>query len=42
MKAVCKYFEEHHEQYGAALFIVPTTLCAFAVIGIGQFLAWLL
>ena len=41
MKAAWKYIEEHHEEYGVALFIMPVLLCACAVVGVGRFLAWL-
>jgi len=40
MKATWKYIEEHHEQFGAALFIVPALLCACAVVGVGCLLTW--
>ena len=42
MKAAWKYIEEHHEQYGVALFVIPVLVCAFAVTGLGYFLAWVL
>jgi len=42
MKAAWKYIEEHHKEYGVALFIVPVLLCACAVAGVGWFLAWVL
>ena len=39
MKAAWRYIEEHHDEYGVALFIVPALLCALAVTGIGYCLA---
>ena len=32
MKSLCKYIEEHHQEYGIALFIVPVLLVVFVVI----------
>ena len=40
MKATWKYIEKHHEQYGAALFIVPALLCPCAVIAVACLIAW--
>lgn len=40
MKATWKYIEEHHEQFGAALFIVPVLACAAALIGVVCLLEW--
>ncbi len=41
MKGFWKYLDEHHEEYGAGLFIVPALLCGFAMVGAVRFLAWL-
>lgn len=40
LKAAWKYIEGHHEQYGAALFVIPVLVCACAVTGIGYCLVW--
>jgi hypothetical protein len=40
MKAVWNYVEGHHEQLGAALFIIPALLCAGALIGLWRLAAW--
>ncbi len=42
MKAAWKYIQEHHEEYGIALFIVPALLCALAAIGAAYGPTWLL
>jgi len=42
MKAAWKYIEDHHEEYGVALFIIPVLLFACAVTGVGIFLSWLM
>jgi hypothetical protein len=42
MKAICRYIEVHHEQYGVALFIVPPLLAVLMLIGMVDGLAWLL
>jgi len=42
MNAICKYIELHRREYGVALFVIPALLCAFAVLGVGYFLAWVL
>jgi len=39
MKVVWKYIEEHHEEFGVALFIVPVLLCTCAVGGTVRLLA---
>ena len=41
MKAVWRYIERHHGDYGVALFIVPALLVVLVVISIGYGLAWL-
>lgn len=41
MKAVRRYIERHHANYGVALFIVPAFLIVLAVISVGYGLAWL-
>jgi hypothetical protein len=40
--AAWKYIEEHHEQYGVALFVIPMLVCALVVTGVGYCLAWVL
>jgi hypothetical protein len=32
MKSLCRYVDEHHEEYGIALFIVPVLLVTFVVV----------
>jgi hypothetical protein len=39
MKAAWKYIEEHHTDYGVALFIVPVLVLACALAGAGYLLA---
>jgi hypothetical protein len=42
MRATWKYIEEHHQQYGVGLFVVPVLLFAGALAGVGYLLAWML
>jgi hypothetical protein len=42
MKAICRYIEVHHEEYGVALFIVPPLLAVLMLVGVVDGLAWLL
>ena len=42
MKAAWKYIEEHHREYGVALFVVPVLLFAGALAGMAYLLAWIL
>lgn len=42
MKTPWKYIEDHHQEYGAALFVVPVLLFTFALAGTGYLLAWML
>ena len=42
MKVAWKYIEDHHEDFGVALFIVPVLLFAGAVTGVGFLLSWLM
>ena len=39
MRAVWKYIEEHHQDYGIALFIVPVLLLAGGLAGVGYLFA---
>lgn len=41
MRAIWRYIETHHEQYGVALFVVPALLAAVALISLAYGLAWL-
>lgn len=40
MKAASKYIEEHHADWGVALFIVPVLLAAWAMTGMACLAAW--
>jgi hypothetical protein len=42
LNKVCRHIDEHHGQYGVALFIVPVLLGALALLSIVNFLAWVL
>ena len=42
MKAASRYIEEHHEDWGVALFIVPVLLAAWAMSGVASLAAWVL
>ena len=35
MNTLWRYVEEHHEEYGVALFIVPVLLVVLTVVSIG-------
>ena len=32
MKSFCRYIEQHHREYGIALFVVPVLLVVFLVV----------
>ncbi|MDB5871183.1 MAG: hypothetical protein JWQ07_625 [Ramlibacter sp.] len=40
MNRVLMYVEEHHEEYGVALFVIPVLLGAFALVSVGCVLCW--
>ena len=40
MKAAWKYIEQHHEEFGVALFVCPAVIVAGALIGIAYLVAW--
>ena len=42
MKVLWQYIKRHHDEYGAALFVVPALLVALAVVSVCCGLAWLL
>jgi hypothetical protein len=42
MKDAARYIEEHHEDWGVALFIVPVLLAAWAMMGVASLAAWVL
>ena len=42
MKDASRYIEEHHEDWGVALFIVPVLLAAWAMMGVASLAAWVL
>ena len=42
LRAVRKYIEVRHRDYGVALFVIPALFCACAVFGVGYFPAWTL
>jgi hypothetical protein len=42
MKAIYKYIEMHHREYGVALVVIPVVLFAGAMLGAAYVLAWVL
>ena len=42
MKDASRYIEEHHEDWGVALFIVPVLLAAWAMMGVASLAGWVL
>jgi hypothetical protein len=42
MKAASRYINEHHADWGVALFIVPVLVGAWSMTGIACFVAWVL
>jgi len=42
MKAASRYINEHHADWGVALFIVPVLVGAWTMTGIACFVAWVL
>ena len=39
---ICTYLEEHHEDLGAALFVLPVTLLGMAIAGMAYAIGLLL
>jgi hypothetical protein len=42
MKDAARYIEEHHADWGVALFIVPVMVGAWTLTGIVCFVSWML